>query len=240
MMDLSLDQLPLAPHSGSVDIWIWQDHGIPFPDDCLLWLSDSEKAQIDHFKTGLRQREYLAGRIMIRSVLARYLDCQPGEVNLEIRPSGKPFVRQSKFDFNLSHSGSGYALAISRAGNVGVDIEWLNRKVDYFRLSSVFRSSEIEAWDAETPDLKRMHFFQRWTGKEAIFKACGDRALLFRDFEVKVPDMSPVVNFGEYPLPQNWWFQAFPYGDEYWVCLAVANPTAQIEFRTLEYNPPRS
>ncbi|WP_052020360.1 4'-phosphopantetheinyl transferase family protein [Actinokineospora spheciospongiae] len=82
-------------------------------------------------------------------------------------------------DFSLAHTGDVLAVAVSRAGRVGVDVEVRDRPVD----SPAFRARACHPAEP-TDDPVRL-----WTVKEAIAKARGEGLLL--DFRTVRADRPP-------------------------------------------------
>jgi 4'-phosphopantetheinyl transferase len=70
-------------------------------------------------------------------------------------------------DFNLTHSGSLLACALTDNGRIGIDVEYLRPSHDEARMFEQILSPQ------ETPpaDSGLSTFFQYWTGKEAVIKA---------------------------------------------------------------------
>ncbi|MBO5098339.1 MAG: 4'-phosphopantetheinyl transferase superfamily protein [Agathobacter sp.] len=94
---------------------------------------------------------------------------------------GKPYVEaHPEICFSISHSGK-YAVCLISDQNVGVDVEYKNRKLllseNDSKLLSVIKSSfsEEEFVDYQnTPKELQTEFFLRlWTRKEAVSKAMG-------------------------------------------------------------------
>jgi len=87
--------------------------------------------------------------------------------------SGKPYVKGSGLDFNLTHSGGLAALLVSTVGSVGIDMEPLQRGYDLLECAASFcHPDEINQLplDRET---RAMELIQLWTAKEALLKAHG-------------------------------------------------------------------
>lgn len=82
--------------------------------------------------------------------------------------NGKPYAEGCSIRFNISHSGTYAAVALSD-GEVGIDIERI-REVN-LKIAEKFSSDEREyIQSAENP---QKAFFEIWTAKEAYLKKCG-------------------------------------------------------------------
>jgi 4'-phosphopantetheinyl transferase len=77
--------------------------------------------------------------------------------------------------FNLAHSGELALLALTRAGEVGVDVERIRPMPDALELAARFFSPrEVAALQTVPPDDANAAFFRLWTRKEAWLKATGE------------------------------------------------------------------
>ena len=106
--------------------------------------------------------------------LAAQLGVSAQNLQFEKTEHGKPFLgNYPELAFNHSHGREHYALALSQqVQDVGVDIESLQRKVRFQALAEhAFHPEEYQHWQATGQSPK--YWFQVWTAKEAILKACG-------------------------------------------------------------------
>lgn len=142
------------------------------------WSRHLDHIERDHFRKrghGRALHGSLVGRALLRRELAHTLGCAPPEVPLARTAEGKPYVATTtEWDFNVAHSGRYIALAFSRSGPVGVDIEWRARRARIDALAQqYFGTRELSNWRELPSGLRRYRFFQLWTLKEAIAKARG-------------------------------------------------------------------
>ncbi|MEB3753620.1 4'-phosphopantetheinyl transferase family protein [Acinetobacter sp. MD2(2019)] len=106
--------------------------------------------------------------------LAEKLYSTPEKLIFARHELGKPYLKNNPtLAFNHSHGREHYALAISQnVADIGVDIESLQRKVRFDALAQhAFHPQEYQAWKATGEDTR--FWFQVWTTKEAVLKACG-------------------------------------------------------------------
>jgi 4'-phosphopantetheinyl transferase len=82
----------------------------------------------------------------------------------------------TRFDISLAHAGASAAIAISRCGAVGVDLEPISplieseeRRLARYSLAE----SEWTHWVRADPELRTRLLTQAWTRKEAVLKALG-------------------------------------------------------------------
>lgn len=91
-------------------------------------LSAGEQARLAGFPSERRRREFLIGRLLLKSVLTGFSPVRAKEfpfISPTIQATGKPSL--AGFNFNLTHAGEVFILAIGM-GAVGVDVE----PVQYF------------------------------------------------------------------------------------------------------------
>ena len=110
-------------------------------------------------------------------LLAGYLGVRPGSLEFVRGPGGKPRLRDEALRFNLSHSDRLGLVGVSRARELGVDVQaphpatckpWFARRICTPR--------EYSAYAGQPDGLLRL-----WVRKEAVVKARGDGSFLALD-----------------------------------------------------------
>lgn len=111
-----------------------------------------------------RSRSFAFTRLVLRGLLGR-------EPQLLREPEGKPYLAGRELSFNLSHS---HHLAVLAVGptELGVDVEYMGRDVDFLALARRFFAVPEWAWLERQPSA-REPFYRIWTRKEAYIKALG-------------------------------------------------------------------
>ncbi len=136
-------------------------------------LSYDENLRADQFHFEEIRQTYVISHGFLRVLLAARLGIHPPEVMIRKDARNKPFLEDNPLFFNLSHTRNAFAIAISPDFNIGIDLEKVNKGLDYGSVSgSCLNSSEqmyIEETQAELYD----RFFFLWTRKEAYLKALG-------------------------------------------------------------------
>ncbi|AER34116.1 4'-phosphopantetheinyl transferase AcpT [Pantoea ananatis PA13] len=124
-----------------------------------------------HWALGARRAGWLAGRVMLASVISPLPEIVVGQ-------HGKPaFSTDVRLWFNLSHSGDDIALLLSDEGDVGCDIEVLRPRAGWRSLAeNLFSAQEQAQIAAEAPEQQLAAFWRIWTLKEAIIKQRGASA----------------------------------------------------------------
>ena len=183
------------------EIEVWQAHldlGAEQVLQCTALLSCDERLRADRFHFERDRRRFIVARGTLRKLLGSYLEIPSAGIKFGYAKYGKPLVAESpaQIHFNVSHSEERALYAISGKHPVGVDIEYLNRDIEYHGLARRFFSHNEWAALESLPDSSRKRaFFACWTRKEAIVKAIGDGLSLPLDrFEVAIaPDTAPRV-----------------------------------------------
>lgn len=146
---------------------------------CREWLSYSESERLGRFAFQGDQEAYLLAHAMLRDVLCRYFGERQKAWRFEASGGGKPAIVSPNpphnVKFNLSHS-QGIALCgLSIDREIGVDVEDMDRSVEFAELAKrYFSASEAaDVLQREGVDQRR-RFFEYWTLKEAILKGEGD------------------------------------------------------------------
>lgn len=149
----------------------------------LADLQETERARCLTFGAPAAQRRFAAVHAGVRRVLAAYLATAAPLIRLDRRPCcqcgdtghGPPRVSWPDTDvmFSLSHAGGHWLLAVARERPVGVDIE-IAQNIDTGLLAAAALSPTERAYLRARPRADRDEFFyQCWTRKEAVLKACG-------------------------------------------------------------------
>lgn len=140
------------------------------------FLSAPELERWQRFRHSQSQMMYLAGRYLLRSVLARKLECRKEDVPLQISDSGKPFLDPQLWSgsFNLSHSDDFLLLGIGDTVQLGVDIECCTKPRDLDGIAAMIMHPEELAHFNQLPlEARTDYFFHLWVAKEALVKMLG-------------------------------------------------------------------
>ena len=161
-------------------------------------LTPDERHRSARFHFERDRQRFIVTRGVLRDLLARYLETQPGKIRFVYSAFGKPELSPefgSRVTFNLSHSGGLLLIAIASASRVGVDIEYIRCQPDYADLARHFFSTAEVEWLAALPShLYAEAFLSCWTKKEAYLKARGEGlAIPLNSFSVPLTtDPAPV------------------------------------------------
>lgn len=167
----------LAP--GEVHVWLCAAES----EVDAAWLSAArelmtaeERARQDRFLFERNKRQFAVARVLVRQTLAQYTGIAAPELRFTANQYGRPelVAEAATLEFNLSHTDGLAALAVTRAGEIGVDVEDAERRsrpeevADHF-----FAPSEVAGLMALPEAARVARFFDLWTLKEAYIKARG-------------------------------------------------------------------
>jgi 4'-phosphopantetheinyl transferase len=155
-------------------------------------LSTDEAARASRFHFARDRQCFVAGRALLRIILARYLGREPAELRFSYskkeKPALDPTEASSDLAFNISHSGGIALLAFSRGREIGVDIEQVRPNSDLDAIARRFFSKHEQQQLAALSSAEKIDaFFRCWTRKEAYVKATGDGlSLPLSQFDVSI------------------------------------------------------
>lgn len=134
----------------------------------LPLLSDEERDRYDAFPVDKRKREFLLGRVALRTLLAEHLDQPPADIALHVTDDGAVELLEAPFFVSIAHSGD-HAVAAMSPDRVGVDLEHI-RPVEEGVVDFVLGADEQAVLDT-LPMTPNRAFILCWTLKEATLKA---------------------------------------------------------------------
>jgi 4'-phosphopantetheinyl transferase len=177
MTQLTLSVPPLA--TGELHVWSASVDLAPERGGELgRCLSADERERAARRRHELDRRRYIAGRGILRTLLAGYLNRDPAELCMTYGPQGKPELAEQSgappIRFNVSHSGPLALYAFSRGARIGVDLERLRPLRHAHRVAErVFPAADLRSWLSLPPEHRLAGFFNRWTRLEAVAKLHG-------------------------------------------------------------------
>jgi 4'-phosphopantetheinyl transferase len=165
-------------------------------------LSPNELERCERSPLFEERNRFVAGRGLLRHLLAPYLHREPAEIQFAYGYAGKPYFPDDSTDveFNISHSGDFALVAVTTGREVGVDVE---RICDMPEMDEMVRrffsdSARAEYQQSATPADRLQVFFKCWTEKEAISKCTGqgiaDEQPLFVE-NISVIPLVPAIGY---------------------------------------------
>lgn len=224
----SAARLPLS--STEVEVWrvALDDQPAEVVSFMATLLSRDEAERAQRFFFARDRGRFLVGRGMLRMTLARYLERAPQELVFRYGPNGKPALAAEVGDlrahaplyFNVAHSEGLALFAVTRAGEIGIDVEWMRELPDWEQVAgAAFSARELAQLRACPPVRRRDEFFRAWTRQEAVLKALGTGL-------GGLDESAAQTSFQVYPLEVAPGFAA----------ALAANPAARQPVEVLEWN----
>jgi 4'-phosphopantetheinyl transferase len=189
---LPLDALRAEFQTGGVQVIFLAASRLPMTSvTCMLPAEEQARAQ--RLLAPAVRRGFVAGRWLVRSVLAALTGVEPQSLALRVGKHGKLFLTGHERiapSFNLSHSGDLVALALVRERRVGIDIEAERPLTDETLLARrILGPRERERFDTLPEAARASALLVAWTRKEAVLKAAGTGVSgSLRSIEVMLPD----------------------------------------------------
>lgn len=156
--------------------WLDQPHWRVRQLAQTLSVDEQERACRFHFERD--RTRYIVARGTLRSILGRYLDREPGDLQFVYGLHGKPCLcdeqGRAAIHFNLAHSHRLAVYAFAQRREVGIDLEYV-RPIPHLQqiAASFFSAREVATLSSLPPSQQQEAFYLCWTSKEAYVKAKG-------------------------------------------------------------------
>ena len=141
------------------------------------WLHGEEKNRYNRYQSQSQKEHFLFGRVLLKTILSKYIGCAPVDLKFDFDTRGKPFLSSNNtlsVTFNLSHSDNRLVFAVSKSQDLGVDLEIIKKERAILKIAERYFSP------SETRELRNLpkasqvkRFYELWTLKESVLKACG-------------------------------------------------------------------
>jgi 4'-phosphopantetheinyl transferase len=120
------------------------------------------------------RRRFTLGRALARLAAAHALGCDARAIAIALDASGRPRLAPGAPALSIAHAGDLVAVALGTDGDVGVDVEPLDRALDVDTLVPlVCDPAEARALRALEPLARPARLLSLWSLKEACLKATG-------------------------------------------------------------------
>jgi len=212
-------------------------------------LSAGEHERLQRLRFERHRRERLIAWALVRTTLSRYAEVSARdwvfEHNRYGRPGLVPGQCEPPLQFNLSHTTSLVACAVTLGREIGVDVEDLGRARATLAIADhYFASPEVRALRALSAAEQRQRFFEYWTLKESYIKARGmGLALSLRKFFFELERDRPIRICFDPSLdddPQSWQFALFRPQPQHVLALGIRRGNgADLQVRVRETVPLR-
>ena len=229
---------PLA--ANSVHVWAWDLDRPPLDSDWSV-LSNEETLRARRFVYPRDRDRYVCAHAAMRTLLSGYIGIDAARIIFATLAYGKPQIELAlgtqSIHFNLTHSASIAALAVSRDYDLGVDLEQVE-PIDPEIANDHFSPSELLTLDSLPPALWLAGFYRCWTSKEALLKGEGMGLNLPLDgFDVEVHPLRPASLIAVAPqtnISLAWNLVEMKPADDFVGTLAVQDPAKTFQRTSLQ------
>lgn len=238
--ELSVKHLPaLAFSNPEVHIWRakldWASEQLA---ELAALLSPDEHARANRFRFDCDRQRFVAGRGILRLILACYLPTAADRLEFSYSPRGKPSLSNPKLatplTFNLSHSNQVALYAVTCDRLIGIDIEHIRPLQDMEQLAQrFFLPSETKLLHQCPAEQRPALFFQLWTCKEAYLKATGEGLTGLRRVEITALSNPIVALTLDGILAPQWTITQLMPEAEYAAALAIEGSQIPYSFYSL-------
>ena len=177
----------------SVHVWMLHARDFYREREILEWMTGEERVKACGRLSVEQRRANLATRWLCRTSLSRYASVEPKEWRFSKGPADKPRIESpaehASIRFNLAHTNELIVCAVTRAGEVGIDVERFGADAGMIdEISPHFLSTaERHQLVALSEKDRERRFLEIWTSKEAYAKALGTGVAQFED-KTDIPD----------------------------------------------------
>lgn len=193
-------------------------------------LDDAERARAKRYAFERDRLVYIAAHALGRHLLSEWAGGAPQDWRFTIGQHGKPEVAAMpglpRLRLNLSHTNGLAAAVLTEEHDVGIDVEWLDRKAPTMDLARRFFAPAECAHLASMPEQEFVEtFLAFWTLKEAYVKAIGKGLAQPLDsfaFTLEPPSIRFVDRLADDPA--RWLFRRFRPGEHHLLALALRHP----------------
>lgn len=159
---------PVELDDNEIDVWLFHLNTSPHRIKHFYpLLSDEEKERSEKLIHFIHRKRFISSHGYSREVLARYLDTTADKLEFGRSEHGKPFLQQkgqqSDIKFNLSHSHNMAILGICRQNELGIDIEYMNRKNNWRGIIKRFFTEDEQKSIFSLPETEQQKAFL-WHG----------------------------------------------------------------------------
>ncbi|MBV9576787.1 MAG: 4'-phosphopantetheinyl transferase superfamily protein [Gammaproteobacteria bacterium] len=191
------------------------------------FLSEDELARAQRFRFPKHKQRFIAARATLRRILSYYLNETPAHFRFAYTDYDKPYLckPENTLQFNLSHSESLAAYAITHDHAIGIDIEKMQTTYHAGIAQRYFSQTENSALSLLSPAEKAACFYRLWSRKEALIKAAGKGlAIPIASFTVSTKDIVETIHLEG----QTWSLFPLNLHDDYQAAFATLQTVKHI------------
>lgn len=166
---------------GDVDVWraALDEQSVEVVQLLQTLMSADEAERARRFCFERDRRRFIVCRGILRMILGDYLGLAPKALAFTYGPNDKPALALAQagsppLRFNVAHSEGLALIAVTRVGEVGIDLERIRDVPEWEQIATTsFSPRELARIYAAPPERRNEEFFRAWTRQEAVLKALG-------------------------------------------------------------------
>ena len=244
----SADRQHFRTSADTIDVWC-VDLSNKAIDEYSNLLSEDEQERASKFLRESARDGFVRSRCALRLLLSRYLSepaatsnavtsntiaakpVTPDTLTFSYGERGKPTLAAPQvdgFSFNLSHSEAIALIAVTQQRQVGIDVNHLNRVMEWLPVAKrSFSTAELAVLEQMPAEVQGQIFHGIWVQKEAYTKAIGEGyAYGFQQFSVAADGTFGLISDeNNIAACNDWQIQALPTGSAYIAAIAFSGST---------------
>jgi 4'-phosphopantetheinyl transferase len=181
-------------HTGVVEVYFAKTRDI-LPEYSRLMSFINIRDKLKAEKLSIEEDRYtsLICHSLLRLILSRKLNTDHASLEILNEGRNKPRLKGNSIFFNISHTRDSFVFAISERSEIGIDLEKVDRNIDFMSIAKKFFSNDEYAFILKKPEDSRNRFFLLWTRKEAVLKAMGT-GIISSLSHVEVMEKNSIIN----------------------------------------------
>ncbi|MDB6054966.1 MAG: 4-phosphopantetheinyl transferase [Verrucomicrobiales bacterium] len=199
----------------------------------MEFLSPEEAERAQRFYFEKDRMEFVGCKALQRILIGRKLGLAPGSLVFTVNAFGKPALAKDLLFFNISHSHGRGLIGLGNSGELGVDVEYIERRLEIAELAERFFSKqECEELFGLPLEQQKQGFFNAWSRKEAYIKARGKGISYgLESFSVQLTPGAParlLEDQNDLEAPMKWKIEDLPVKPGF-VAAAAFSPGQNLE-----------
>ena len=219
------------------DASLQERHGLLHQSYAVL--TGEERMRAARIRSAGAREEFVVGRGCLRRLLGAVLEMDPRVVSLQAGEHGKLRLRSGGVVFNVAHSRGIILIVLARAGEVGVDVEFMDAAVELLDVArGAFHPEDLARIEQATTQEERLkEFYLCWTRREAVTKADG-RGLTVGPEEFRAAMDAVEVTMAAAAEQQRYFVRGVDVGGEHAAAVATSADGMEMGYFDLSSRSP--